>query len=204
MTTTAPTGRRERRKRETRDRILTAAVDLIVERGYEATTYDLIAEHADLGRQTVFNHFPRKDDLVCAWVQDRRDRLDTLTAEKTAADGPPLRRLRAVFEAMADFDDRERAVARELYAAGVLVRGFLPGAPPPPALGALLALARDAGELDADLDPVPAAEILFDTYIGTLQRWLESDGAFPLARALNAKAALVVRGFAASAAPEGP
>ncbi|MFE4977131.1 TetR/AcrR family transcriptional regulator [Kitasatospora sp. NPDC056651] len=201
--TTAPTGRRERRKRETRDRILAAAVDLIAERGYEATTYDLVAEHADLGRQTVFNHFPRKDDLACAWVQDRRDRLDALAADKTA-DGPPLRRLRAVFEAMADFDDRERAVARELYAAGVLVRGFLPGAPPPPALAALLALARDAGELDAGLDPAPAAEILFDTYIGTLQRWLESDGAFPLAQALNAKADLVVRGFAAGAANDRP
>ncbi|MFJ5921189.1 TetR/AcrR family transcriptional regulator [Kitasatospora sp. NPDC092948] len=197
---TAQPDRRERRKRETRDRILTAAIDLIVERGYEATTYDLIAERADLGRQTVFNHFPRKEDLVTAWVQARRDRLDALAADTAAdPDRPPLLRLTELFESMADFDDRERAVARALYTAGVLVRGFLPGAPPPPALATLLTLARDAGRLAPDLDVAVAAEMLFDSYIGTLQRWLEgADDGFPLARMLRTKAELAVRGFAAT------
>ncbi|MGW4381023.1 TetR/AcrR family transcriptional regulator [Kitasatospora sp. NPDC004531] len=200
LTTTAPPDRRERRKRETRDRILAAATALIAERGYEATTYDLIAERADLGRQTVFNHFPRKEDLVVAWVQTRRDRLDALAAEgdtrADTADGPALHRLTALFAAMADFDDRDRAVARELHTAKVLARGFLPGAPPPPALAALLAKARDAGELAAGLDLGSAAELLFDSYVGTLQRWLEADCAFPLAPVLVAKAELAVRGFA--------
>ncbi|MFJ8439313.1 TetR/AcrR family transcriptional regulator [Kitasatospora griseola] len=199
MTTTAQPDRRERRKRETRDRILTSAVDLIVERGYEATTYDLIAERADLGRQTVFNHFPRKEDFVAAWVQARRDRLDALAADPASPDLPPLLRLAELFESMADFDDRERAVARALYAAKVLVRGFLPGAPPPPALVTLLTLARDAGELAPGLDVAAATEMLFDSYVGTLQRWLEGpDDGFSLPQRLRAKADLAVRGFAAT------
>lgn len=34
-----------------------------MERGFDAVTVDEIAEAADVGRMTVFNHFPRKEDM---------------------------------------------------------------------------------------------------------------------------------------------
>ena len=55
-----PLGRRERKKLETRQRISTAAFALFVERGYEATTVEAIAERADVAKGTVFNYFPQK------------------------------------------------------------------------------------------------------------------------------------------------
>lgn len=57
-------GRRERKKRETRERILLAATDLFRRRGFEATTVEEIAEAADISRATLFNYFPHKAALV--------------------------------------------------------------------------------------------------------------------------------------------
>jgi AcrR family transcriptional regulator len=56
--------RHDRRKHETRSRVLEAAVELFGERGYEATKVADICERADVARQTFFNHFPAKSDLL--------------------------------------------------------------------------------------------------------------------------------------------
>lgn len=59
-------GRRERRRQETADRIAGAGATLFAERGFAATTVTDICERADVARQTFFNHFATKQDLVRA------------------------------------------------------------------------------------------------------------------------------------------
>lgn len=54
---------RERGGPQTRARILEVANRLFFERGYEAVTVAEIAREAGVSRVTVFNHFPRKEDL---------------------------------------------------------------------------------------------------------------------------------------------
>lgn len=56
--------RHDRRKLETRNRIRSAATELFGERGVEATKIGDICEQADVARQTFFNHFPSKADLL--------------------------------------------------------------------------------------------------------------------------------------------
>ena len=57
-------GRRERKKEETRQRIVAAAVELFQRNGYEATTVDEIAERADVAKGTFFNYYPRKEAIL--------------------------------------------------------------------------------------------------------------------------------------------
>lgn len=59
----APEGRRERRAREMRRKILMAALELFSERDIDAVTVEEIAERADVARGTVFNHFSSKESL---------------------------------------------------------------------------------------------------------------------------------------------
>jgi AcrR family transcriptional regulator len=54
----------DRRKQETRAKILEAAVELFGEVGFEATKVADVCERADVARQTFFNHFPAKSDLL--------------------------------------------------------------------------------------------------------------------------------------------
>lgn len=62
MTTEEP-GRRERKKLQTRQLISDAATVLFMERGFDHVTVAEVAKAADVAVQTVFNHFPAKEDL---------------------------------------------------------------------------------------------------------------------------------------------
>jgi AcrR family transcriptional regulator len=73
-------GRRERKKGETRARILNAAIALMTERGYDAVKVEDIAARADVANATFFLHFPTKASLLSAFnervAQSIADRLE--------------------------------------------------------------------------------------------------------------------------------
>jgi len=62
-----PEGLRERKRRETRQRLAETGLRLFLERGYEATTLDAIAEAAGVSRRTIFHYFNQKDEILLAW-----------------------------------------------------------------------------------------------------------------------------------------
>ncbi|WP_328608530.1 TetR family transcriptional regulator [Amycolatopsis sp. NBC_00345] len=53
-------------RRELRRALASAAIDLFVAQGYEATTVDEIAAAAGVGRRTFFRYFDAKDDVIFA------------------------------------------------------------------------------------------------------------------------------------------
>lgn len=57
-------GLRERKKVETERRLETAALELFLEKGYDATTIDEIAQAADVSVRTLYRYFPSKDALL--------------------------------------------------------------------------------------------------------------------------------------------
>ncbi|MGY2066252.1 TetR/AcrR family transcriptional regulator [Blastococcus sp. SYSU DS0619] len=57
-------GIRERRRQQTRNRIVDAAAELFAERGFDAVSVVEIAQRAGVVEKTVFNHFPVKEGLV--------------------------------------------------------------------------------------------------------------------------------------------
>ncbi|MDH6628322.1 AcrR family transcriptional regulator [Streptomyces sp. LBL] len=61
---TTPVGRRERKKAATRQTLADAALNLFIERGYDAVTLHEIAEAADVSTTTLLKHFPSKEALV--------------------------------------------------------------------------------------------------------------------------------------------
>lgn len=70
-----PSDRRSRKRLATRDSISVAATRLFLERGFDQVTVDEIAAAADVGRMTVFNHFPRKEDLFFDRDEESREIL---------------------------------------------------------------------------------------------------------------------------------
>lgn len=57
-------GLRERKKRQTRQRISEVATALFVERGFDHVTMAEVAEAAEVSVNTVYNYFGAKEDLV--------------------------------------------------------------------------------------------------------------------------------------------
>jgi AcrR family transcriptional regulator len=84
-------GLRERKKRKTRAGIQREAMRLFMEKGFEATTIEEIAEAAEISPSTFFNYFPTKEDVV---FQDELDPL-ILAAFNAQPEGTnPIRALR--------------------------------------------------------------------------------------------------------------
>jgi AcrR family transcriptional regulator len=67
--------RRSRKRLATRRAISVVADRLFLERGFDNVTVDEIAEAADVGRMTVFNHFPRKEDMFFDRDEEGREIL---------------------------------------------------------------------------------------------------------------------------------
>ena len=65
--------RRTRKRLATRQTISDVATRLFMARGFDRVTIDEIAEAADVGRMTVFNHFPRKEDMFFDREQEAHD-----------------------------------------------------------------------------------------------------------------------------------
>ncbi len=76
---------------QTRERILQVAARLFLERGYDTVTVAEVAREAGVSTVTVFNHFPRKEDLFLdravdavellrSAVRDRAPGVDVLTS----------------------------------------------------------------------------------------------------------------------------
>ncbi|GAB3449794.1 TetR/AcrR family transcriptional regulator [Actinophytocola sediminis] len=72
------TTRRDRKKRQTRQAVGDAAMRLFLARGFDTVTVAEVAREADVAVQTVFNHFPTKEDL---FFQER----DSFVAAPSAA-----------------------------------------------------------------------------------------------------------------------
>lgn len=73
-------GLRDRKKEMTRQAISNVATRLFIERGFDNVSVADIAHEADVARKTVFNYFPRKEDLVF----DREEEVRVLVREALA------------------------------------------------------------------------------------------------------------------------
>lgn len=91
----AAEGLRERKRRETRQRIAEAGQRLFLAGGYENTTLDAIAAEAGISRRTFFSYFKSKDDIILFWQATDSARLiaDLL---KASPDESPLDAVRDV------------------------------------------------------------------------------------------------------------
>ncbi|MFG1944215.1 TetR/AcrR family transcriptional regulator [Nonomuraea sp. NPDC048826] len=70
-------GLRERKKRETRQRIADMAMGLFMARGFDNVTVAEVARAADVSVNTVFNYFRTKEDLFA----DRQEFVESMPVE---------------------------------------------------------------------------------------------------------------------------
>jgi AcrR family transcriptional regulator len=89
-----------------RDRILKTAADLFYRNGYRATGINEVIEKAGVAKATFYAHFPTKDDLCLAYLQERnseeaKEILDFVSTRKT-----PLSRFYGVMDSIEPWAER--------------------------------------------------------------------------------------------------
>src|SRR5919107_2743132 len=100
---------RTRNKAKTRRRLLAAARELFYGNGICATGVSAVAEGAGVTKMTLYAHFPSKDDLVAAYLEDNDRRWREVLEEKLSNYEDSRDGLMAVCDAY-----REYFTAREM------------------------------------------------------------------------------------------
>ena len=81
-------GRRERRRETTRQALMSAALALFRENGYDATTVEQITEAADVAPRTFFHYFRSKEEVLFGGHRQRRE--DLITALRARLERQPV------------------------------------------------------------------------------------------------------------------
>jgi len=102
MIPSTATDRREREKLAIRTKILDAARELFVERGYDAVTMRTIAEKIEYTPTAIYYHFKDKDALVRELCDEDYGHLST-EFQKIATVADPIERLKGMGIAYARF-----------------------------------------------------------------------------------------------------
>ncbi|MEV8510101.1 TetR family transcriptional regulator [Actinoplanes sp. NPDC051475] len=168
---------RTRRREDTRQRLYEAAVELIAEQGFSATTVDDIALRAKVAKGTVYYNFASKTAL---FEELLRHGIGLLTDDfRAAVEGlPPRDAVAALVRAQLEYIRRYRAFAqlllsemwrtnREWQQTLVLLREQAIGV-----IAETVQAGVDAGDLPADLDVRVASSALFGIGLVVAVDWL--------------------------------
>lgn len=83
-----PTDRRERKKRQLRDALTDAALELFEAKGYEHTAVREITDTVDVSERTFFRYFASKEDLALSFLRDRMDLFQAALAARPPREDP--------------------------------------------------------------------------------------------------------------------
>jgi TetR/AcrR family transcriptional regulator, cholesterol catabolism regulator len=168
---------RSRRRQDTRQRLYEAAVELIAEHGYSATTVDDIAERAGVAKGTVYYNFPSKTALFEGLLRHGIGLLTADFREAVAGLDPPAA-IVALIRAELAFIDRYRSFAqllmsemwrtnREWQQTLHLLRGEVVGV-----IAEVLRAGVASGDFDPSMDVPVAASALFGVSLVVAVDWL--------------------------------
>jgi AcrR family transcriptional regulator len=82
-------GLRERKRQQTRQELISAAMRLFEEKGYEQTTVAEIAAAAGVSTKTFFNYFASKDEVLFPHLSGRIDAAAALIEQRGPGDQLP-------------------------------------------------------------------------------------------------------------------
>lgn len=172
----SPLSRRERRRKETRERIFRAAMTLFSERGFNATTIEDITEAADVGKGTFFNYFPGKEHVLGVFAEVQRGKVDAALATARTGQEPVRETVFRLIHSLAEYPSRSQILTRSLLIAllssddvrerlmtvlqearGILAEVFIIG--------------QRRGELSPERDPADLAIKFQQFMFGSLALW---------------------------------
>jgi AcrR family transcriptional regulator len=95
-------GLRDRKRQRTRQALISAAMRLFAEKGYEQTTVAEIAAMAEVSTKTFFNHFASKDEVLFPHLSARIDDAVAVIKQRKPADNVSDVLLKAMEHMLAD------------------------------------------------------------------------------------------------------
>ncbi|GAA0679499.1 ScbR family autoregulator-binding transcription factor [Kitasatospora atroaurantiaca] len=161
---------RQDRAHRTRELVLHSAAELFATRGFHGTSVQDVATAAGMTKGAVYFHFPSKDVLALAVVEEHYTRWPALLEAARARKLGPFDTVLTMVDGAAEAFAHDAVVQA---GARLQIESNLIGLPlPTPYVGwidlltALLTEAADQGELRAGVDPAAAARTIVSAFFG--------------------------------------
>jgi AcrR family transcriptional regulator len=158
---------RERKKLETKQRILSVAVGLFQEQGFDNTSFDEVAQDANVSRATVFNYFPSKRDLLRGIAAEELEKLQEVAGGELGNVQEAVTKIRLVMRQLVADTLPYLNVTRYVIISSMLN----PSPQAPTALGLgdilhrLVVEAQERGEIQCALNPVDVVHAISGAYL---------------------------------------
>jgi AcrR family transcriptional regulator len=188
--------RRERKKMETRQRLMESAFRLFRDHGYDGTTVEQIAEAADVAKGTFFNYFETKEAILPALAGWRCQQLETSLLPDQGAPASPVARIKLALRLVADDPLTDPVLVRRLFAAGMQRLDVNPVHALTNLFAEQVRQAQAAGEIRADLLPVYLGSVIRTMFFQQLVAWHHGFRPVPLPELLDDMVDLLLDGVA--------
>lgn len=99
------TARRDLRRQRLRQELVTAAMQLFRERGYDAVTVNDVTDAIGISRRTFFRYFTSKEDLAFDWMMEQGEFMAEFLQTRSA-DETPFDAMKATMLEVAKLHDR--------------------------------------------------------------------------------------------------
>ncbi len=169
----------QEQKTENRKIIIRAAVELIGENGYQATTMRGIAKKAGMGEATIYNYFPTKEIILYAYYEDHMSScIDRLRTVEDFSSFSLQEQLQTLFATSLNLYLEDRTFvgatlplvllgpSRDWSRIRRIRTTFLA------AVTDMLAAAVEVGEIPEQVFQELICQFLMDAYIGAVHYWL--------------------------------
>jgi len=103
----------------TRERILDAALDIFSKKGYHDTRLDEIVQESHTSKGSIYFHFPNKEKLFIALVDQFADLLERRVTEAISKEAGGMKRVRAALESVLNTFGKYRRPAKLLLVQAV-------------------------------------------------------------------------------------
>ena len=112
-------GERTSNSRPTRERILDAALNIFSSKGFHDTKLDEIVAEASISKGSIYFHFPNKEKLFIALVDQFADLIERRANEAIARETQGIRRVQVALEAVLETFGKYRRPAKLLLVQAV-------------------------------------------------------------------------------------
>jgi len=174
--------RRERKKEETRRKILETSFKLFVEQGFDSTTIDQITEVADIGKGTFYNYFSSKEAVLYEFMEYIGGEREEIIWPGIMKLQDTRKRLAKGFETLTswleEYPELVRAYVIDYLNSGLKTPGFYQPNSAERFMAKILKMGQEIGDIRDDMDPALLASYLMGTFLIALFRWYEQ-GAGP-------------------------
>ncbi len=188
---------REKKKIETKNKIIEVAGRLFKEKGFNNTTVDEITREAEIGKGTFFNYFPIKEALLIDFAKQKEELVNNLVRKELKKSISTKEKIKNTLVLVAKSNEKDKELTKLFVFEYLRHYGYKErrSLSLNTILHDLLEKGVKTGEVKSSIDIKRAAENITGIYFSSLMEWLWSKSDYSFSEDISKKIDMVFDGI---------